>query len=261
MFSAKSPLWSKTLWTNLLAIVAMAVQSQTGYVIPLEAQTLLLAAGNLGLRTITRQPLDWSKIKITGVGCLLALAVASVTVAPLLGGCAFNALEKKPVLTELAIRTAAGRVLDQHPAWVEPARRISAEAIRALQQGDLVTLGNLQPYILELIPWQALTPEEEELLRVLITAIAAETTDSLARQGVKSPQEAVVQVATVLGWINQSAEIRAQRSTAAPVPAEPDIFDSFGAELESDRAKLDRILDSMIEEAAAKADSATGLGR
>jgi hypothetical protein len=215
MFSAKSPLWSKTLWTNLLAIVAMAVQSQTGYVIPLEAQTLLLAAGNLGLRTITRQPLDWSKIKITGLGCLLALAVASVTVAPLLGGCAFNALEQKPVLTELAIRTAAGRVLDQHPAWVEPARRISAEAIRALQQGDLVTLGNLQPYILEMIPWQALTPEEEELLRVLITAIAAETADSLARQGIEHPQEAVVQVATVLGWINQSAEIRAQRSTAA----------------------------------------------
>lgn len=44
---------SKTFWVNIIALVAMLIQTKTGFVIDLETQTAILAIINLILRALT----------------------------------------------------------------------------------------------------------------------------------------------------------------------------------------------------------------
>ncbi|MBW7863079.1 MAG: hypothetical protein GX580_02775 [Candidatus Hydrogenedens sp.] len=61
MFQGKKPWLSKTLWVNLLAIIALFTQWAFGFdALPESVQALALAAVNLWLRNRTGQPLDWS---------------------------------------------------------------------------------------------------------------------------------------------------------------------------------------------------------
>ena len=49
---------SKTLWANLLAIVALIAQTEFGYLLDAEAQAVILAGINLILRIITKKGLS-----------------------------------------------------------------------------------------------------------------------------------------------------------------------------------------------------------
>ena len=49
---------SKTLWVNLLAIVAFGVQTEFGYILDAEAQAVILAVINLILRVVTKKGLS-----------------------------------------------------------------------------------------------------------------------------------------------------------------------------------------------------------
>ena len=49
---------SKTLWANLLAIVALVAQAEFGYILDVEAQAALLAVINLILRALTKKGLS-----------------------------------------------------------------------------------------------------------------------------------------------------------------------------------------------------------
>jgi hypothetical protein len=205
-------LWytSKTLWANVLGIAAFLLQSQVGFLIPAEYQAAGLGAVNLGLRAITGQPLSFkAPVNPTGmllVGCLLMSGMA-------MQGCAaLDVVKEKPVITELAVRLAVGRVLDNNPDWVEPALRISSGAIRTLDADGTVGLAALEEYVVGEIRWDQLLVEEEELLRLLIQAIRSEIEATLRDQGITAPEEVAVQVATVFGWIYQSAEMRFNRS-------------------------------------------------
>ena len=53
---------SKTIWVNIIAIVALIVQSQFGYVLQPEEQIMILTMINIVLRAITNAELEW-KIK------------------------------------------------------------------------------------------------------------------------------------------------------------------------------------------------------
>lgn len=209
----KNPLFSKTIWLNLLGSAALLLQGELGFLLPPEWQAIGLLVANLGMRLITREPIDWSQIKLPPRRALgVLLMAASLASLPLMSGCALKVTEEQPVLTELAVRAAVGRVLDEHPSWVEPARAITADAIRALNESDQVTLAGLEAYVIQRIPWAALAPDEEELLRVLIVAVKAELAAYLVQHGIQAPEEVALRVATVLGWIYQSAEIRAARA-------------------------------------------------
>lgn len=60
------PWWkSKTLWVNLVALVAVAVQSATGYAVSPELQGGVLALANLGLRLVTSEAVG-DPSKVTG---------------------------------------------------------------------------------------------------------------------------------------------------------------------------------------------------
>ena len=55
----KSALKSKTLWINIISIVAILAQAEFGFIIDAESQFALLAVINLLLRAITKEELDW----------------------------------------------------------------------------------------------------------------------------------------------------------------------------------------------------------
>lgn len=48
---------SKTLWVNIIAVVAMAIQNATGYELSPEMQVYILAGINFLLRIITKEEL------------------------------------------------------------------------------------------------------------------------------------------------------------------------------------------------------------
>jgi len=50
---------SKTFWINVLAIVALVVQTQTGFVISAELEVSILAIINVILRAITHTSIEW----------------------------------------------------------------------------------------------------------------------------------------------------------------------------------------------------------
>ena len=51
---------SRTLWVNLIALIAIILQLATGKeVFSLEAQASLLAVINLVLRLVTKKPVGW----------------------------------------------------------------------------------------------------------------------------------------------------------------------------------------------------------
>lgn len=57
---AKSVLFSKTLWVNLLAIAAGFAAPKLGIVISAEDQVAALGIINLILRLVTKQPVVWT---------------------------------------------------------------------------------------------------------------------------------------------------------------------------------------------------------
>lgn len=72
---------SKTLWVNGIAVLAVVIQSHTGFVLDIEAQATILAAINIILRFITRQPLNSWKNDAGKIAPLLVLGM-------ILTGCA-----------------------------------------------------------------------------------------------------------------------------------------------------------------------------
>lgn len=46
---------SKIMWVNIIAVVAGLVQTQTGFVIDVEAQGAILAVINIVLRAVTKE--------------------------------------------------------------------------------------------------------------------------------------------------------------------------------------------------------------
>lgn len=64
MESAGKKFWlSKTFWVNLLALVAIVVQSLTGFVMSIEAQASILAVVNVVLRLVTKEAITWGEGK------------------------------------------------------------------------------------------------------------------------------------------------------------------------------------------------------
>lgn len=51
---------SKTFWVNVVALAALGAQMQYGYVIGADLQALILSLINLGLRSITKEPILWN---------------------------------------------------------------------------------------------------------------------------------------------------------------------------------------------------------
>jgi hypothetical protein len=88
---------SKTLWINIIAAIALVVQTQIGFVIDPEAQAGLLTLINIVLRLITSTPLNWSTPPASGgdpeagfinLRLLVELFLVMFIVALLCAGCA-----------------------------------------------------------------------------------------------------------------------------------------------------------------------------
>jgi hypothetical protein len=71
---AKSPFSSKTMWINVLAIVALAVQHFTGNVLSLGSQAEILILINMALRVFTKVPISWGSDDDAGIGKIASAA-------------------------------------------------------------------------------------------------------------------------------------------------------------------------------------------
>jgi len=60
---AKHILESKTVWVNAIALLAFFVQKHYGYVIDESLQIQILTAVNIGLRSLTKDPVRWTTKK------------------------------------------------------------------------------------------------------------------------------------------------------------------------------------------------------
>ena len=49
---------SKTFWVNLIALIALIVQTQTGFVITPEEQTAIVVVINMILRLVTKEKIE-----------------------------------------------------------------------------------------------------------------------------------------------------------------------------------------------------------
>jgi len=65
---AKSPLASKAMWLNLIAIAALVVQHFTGHVLSLGNQAEILVLVNMFIRIFTKVPISWGNDDDAGVG-------------------------------------------------------------------------------------------------------------------------------------------------------------------------------------------------
>ena len=61
LMKGKKPWLSKTLWVNLLAIIALFFQWIFGFDLPAAIQVSILGAVNLWLRHITTEPITWTE--------------------------------------------------------------------------------------------------------------------------------------------------------------------------------------------------------
>ena len=247
---------SKTIWNNLIALAALAYQSQAGYFAPIETQAVLLAVSNIFLRGVTGQPIDWSQIKLPGgklpaAVLLFALGFGSI----FLSGCsALKVVDERPVLSEFAVRVAVSRVLTEHPGWAQPAQEISASALRLVNESTQVALPELSAYVASQIPWDEISVADAALLQMLITAIGNEIQAGLTAPQLATPQVIQVRVATVLGWIHQVAELHALRSAAIEWPT---VAPSVASTI--DWQDAGPLAAAAIEQAAAAADRKFGL--
>lgn len=61
MNDGKHPLLSKTIYVNVLGVVAMFLQWKYGWVMDVELQATILLVVNGVLRLITNKPIKWRK--------------------------------------------------------------------------------------------------------------------------------------------------------------------------------------------------------
>lgn len=106
------PIWlSKTLWVNVISIIALVVQTYTGFVVDPDKQVVALGMINALLRFITKAPVVWPSSGQGGAGLgVLALAVI------LASGCATvetpQSLAAKSLLTTRQGIIAAATTVD-----------------------------------------------------------------------------------------------------------------------------------------------------
>lgn len=95
--NGKQYFMSKTLWANLLAMVALFVQKEYGFIIDAEVQLGLLAAINAALRFVTKEPLDWGTMKKEpGFAHTPLLLVMALVAACVMAACATSGKRDTP---------------------------------------------------------------------------------------------------------------------------------------------------------------------
>ncbi|RJQ22016.1 MAG: hypothetical protein C4560_03045 [Nitrospiraceae bacterium] len=146
---SKNILQSKTFWVNIIAVLAMLAQTQTGFIIEPEAQAAILSVINIILRFVTKSPVVWgsdsnSSSGSSGLNSLGAclLAVMLLVSCTSLNSNVYKYTEATKVTAEGIARIAinmhkAGTLDDKNYLKVkdtyERARKASDAAIFAMQ--------------------------------------------------------------------------------------------------------------------------------
>lgn len=71
---------SKTLWVNIIAIIALIAQTYTGFIIGADKQVVILGIINTLLRFVTKTPLDWGNDQQSGEQGFVAIRLLPLLV-------------------------------------------------------------------------------------------------------------------------------------------------------------------------------------
>jgi hypothetical protein len=108
------------------------------------------------------------------------------------------------VITNIAV----GRFLTEHPTWASPTYNITSAALVAVDTREIVSVGDLEKYVISQIDTDALSYEELDIIYGLVSAVRLDIEAYLADRGVSRPADQVMEAAKVLTWINESAKRR-----------------------------------------------------
>jgi len=210
--TGKSPIVSKTLWVNVLAIAATVAQAKYGFVVGPEYQAAGLSVINLILRAITKDKIDWSvttKDQSGRVALIMMPAIAIImTGIMFMAGCANFKAQLNDPLAEVVVRATTARVLAEHPTWTDRAVSITGSVLAVIEGDPLTSLDALEQEVVKQINWDKLLPEEQALLQVLISQVVEALEQRLAEEGLSDPGQYMMPVRQVLLWINQTASLR-----------------------------------------------------
>jgi hypothetical protein len=116
-------------------------------------------------------------------------------------------LGEHELLFKMSTKAAVGRLLYTKPAWTEPTIRIVGNATRFIDENTWVNLAELETYIVDQVPWKEMLPEEQMLVRELITVIRVESQNYFNKKGVP-PLDQIIAIKMVLEWVLEAAEFR-----------------------------------------------------
>lgn len=143
--------------------------------------------------------------KISGV--FLSVIVFHICFVLLFSACSLLKPENELAL-ELVVRASTARLLEEKPSWISETFRITEGALLLLEADPEIILDDLEKYVISEIKWDKLLPEEQEILKVVISTIKKDIIDYFDSKGYKNPELVNIRVANILLWINQTAQVR-----------------------------------------------------
>lgn len=127
--------------------------------------------------------------------------IALICLVTFMSGCAF--FTDRPALAELTVKAATSRVFYEKPEWKDDAQRVLSVALVFVWDSESVDLQSLETVVLNEIDFSKLTPEEADLLTLLIIAVRQEVEKLVEAQGIELSEKVIV--SQVLGWILEVA--------------------------------------------------------
>ena len=140
---------------------------------------------------------------VTALACLVIAAAA-------LTGCRAPGEQpsaERTLAAQLVVRQATLRYIEAAPVPAARAAAVHAVVGRvlAVAEADETTLSALEVSARALVPWDALSPADRDLLDLLITAISQRLTERIG-EGVLDPEDRVA-VIEVLHWVQAAASL------------------------------------------------------
>ena len=86
--------------------------------------------------------------------------------------------------SQLVVAAATAQVLHDHPGWKDQAMTITEAAISAIDNKEVVQIGEVEDFILGRISYSSLLPEERALVSVIISRLKQNFEDSLVSQNI-----------------------------------------------------------------------------
>lgn len=222
---------------------------------------------------------------LSAVRCSLLLAVMALA----LGACAGKSVTGDPEVDEILVRTAVGAAMDLRPELVLPAYAGSDAVLARLNGDSIVPIGVVESVVEKEIGKLGLMPSTRDGLLGIVALVKKRIIERLETDGIVDPAQRRIIVLEFVRMVHEQAAMRlrgglqgrarsgggdtalvdyqsavaAKRAALAALGRDPENAEELQrayvtADKAEDRAMW-RLIDSAIDQAAARADAELGL--